>query len=79
MTYILVALINLAYLMDRLDALKGPSPHTAHYTDPISPVVSTYPFVLLPIDDRAKSVLTSEEWASRLATMPVEFVRPMPE
>lgn len=79
MTYILVMLINLAAMMDRLDLIRGPSPFTTHYTAPINPNIPTYPYVLLPIDDRAQSVLTPEEWASRLATMPTEFIRPMPE
>ena len=65
-------------IMGRLDVLVQGIPGTVHYTAPIQPQNPEYPFVLLPLDARAESVITPEEWASRLATMPIEFVPPDP-
>lgn len=77
--YLLVPGDQVDAIMSRLDTLKGPSPYTLHYTLSIDSQCATVTTCLLPIDDRAQSVLTPEEWASRLATMPTEFIRPMPE
>lgn len=77
-TYLLIAIINLATMMDRLDVIVVGQPGTSHYTAPIYSPMATVTTCLLPLDDRAETVLTPEEWASRLATMPVEFVVPNP-
>ena len=79
MEYLLVAKTDLNSMMERLDAVKGPSEYTLHYTEPIQPVNPEYGFVLLPIDERAESVLTPEEWSSRLSEKPPEFVPPDPQ
>ncbi len=63
--------------MTRLDAIVVGTPGTAHYTSPISPLnPRDYPYRLLALDDRAETVLTPEEWASRLTDIPVQFLRP---
>lgn len=66
------------HYLDRLRELIVVTSATKEYTLIIHPTDPEYPFVLLQIDDRAESVLTPEEWASRLATMPAEFQRPLP-
>jgi hypothetical protein len=79
MFYILKPESEEAEIVERLNRIKGPSPLTKQYTQVIRPNSDDYHYVLLPVQEDAQSVLTPEEWASRLATMPVEFVRPLPE
>lgn len=76
--YLLVQREAADSFISKLDAVKGPSDQTTHYTLPIEPLCATVSTVLLLIDDKAKAVLTPDEWGSRLATMPVEFLRPLP-
>lgn len=77
--YLRIPATEAVSFMERLDVLKGPSPYTLHYTAPIDPTVSgSTTDVLLPIDERAQSVLSAEEWASKLTEMPVEFTHPLP-
>ena len=79
MEYILVSKENCAEVCQRLDSLiEQYKPHTLRYADPIQPNDPQYPYVLIPIDDRAQAALTPEEWASRLATMPAAFIPPDP-
>ena len=78
MSYIVITIINLSIMMSRLDSIITGHPGTIHYTEPIRPQNPEYPYVLLPLDARAESVLTPEEWESRLATMPIEFLPPDP-
>lgn len=59
--------------MTKLDVLKGPSPYTLHYTAPIESKMATVTTVILPIDERAQTVLTEEEWNNKLVDMPEEF------
>ena len=76
--FLLIEQTALEWYMNRLDVVKGDSPYTEHYTQPRYSWMATVTTCILPIDERAQSVLTPEEWASRLATMPVDFVRPLP-
>lgn len=61
--------------MLRLDVLKGPSPYTLRYTEPVVSWMATETTVLIPVDERAESVLTADEWAAKMTEMPVEFQR----
>jgi hypothetical protein len=76
--FILVQPDAVPELMARLDTITANEPNTEHYTQPINSWMATVTTILIPIDERAQAVLTPEEWASRLATPPVEFVPPMP-
>ena len=61
--------------MTRLDTLVIGEPGTTHYTKIYHSWMATVTTVMLPIDSDAARVLSPEEWSSRLATMPVEFIR----
>lgn len=77
--YILVKKNDADSMMARLDTIiEQYRPFTLRYTAPILPVSSDYDFMLFPVDERAESVLTPEEWGARLATMPAEFLPPAP-
>lgn len=75
---LLVASSDVDSMMIRLDSLITHTQTTQHYAQIIHPAIPGYPYVLLTIDERAQSILTPEEWASRLATMPAEFLPPAP-
>lgn len=62
-------------MVARLDALKGSSPYTLHYTQPIESWMATVTTVIIPVDERAQSVLTESEWNGKLTDIPSEFVR----
>lgn len=79
-TYIPVLLADVASVQARLDSIVAGQPGTEHYSLPqysVNPAGLDY--VIFQVDERAEDVLTIDEWASRLATMPIEFVRPLPE
>lgn len=73
--YLRVPIEQVDAYMARLDALKGSSPYTLHYTQPVFSPMATVTTALLPIDERAQALLTPEEWASKLDQMPAEFQR----
>lgn len=76
--YLLVSRDIVPQIIERLDPLRGGS--AEHYTAPILPInPPDYPFVLLPIDSRAESLLSADEWASRLESRPPEFSLPVPQ
>lgn len=77
--YLVVEKEQLASRMTELNTLVVNMPGTTKYTSPIYSPIATVTTVLVLVDDRAKSVLTEEEWNSRLATMPVEFIREVPK
>ena len=80
MNYLILATDKIKNISDRLDVIISGQVGTTHYTEPIYPVnPPEYPYVLLPIDERAKSVLTEEEWNNRLTEMPSEFITPIAE
>lgn len=78
MKYLLIPKSRLQLVMARLNSIVSGQPGTSSYSEAILPLDPSYDFVCVPIDDRAQTVLTPEEWASRLATMPAEFIRPIP-